>query len=336
MKWRDFRVIEGSMENRFVIGLNIGKRMLSASAATVALAGLAVIGMSNPPRGWAQFQPVVQKLEFDAVSVKPSGPISSATGRGTMTRDVLKGGPGTADPGFMHCAVCALADVVVKAYDLETYQLSGPAWLMDEVIPSGPRVPGDLEISAKVPGGTNEQQLRLMLQNLLADRFKLAVHREKKVLASYALMVGKDGPKLKESAETAPPAPPDGPPKVILDQYLFRIFPPGYPADGITRFVNGRYLFSIGGARATMAQLAQELRRQLNQPVRDETGFNGKYDFALYFYFGTLQYRPGTEPPNDPPTLSEGLSKLGLSVEAKKVPVDVLVVDHVEKVPTDN
>ena len=88
-----------------------------------------------------------------------------------------------------------------------------------------------------------------------------------------------------------------------------------------------------------MAQLALELTRQMNQPVVDETGLKGKYDFTLYWTSGEPDYRPGTEPPAEDlplPTLSDALKKLGLNAQSKKVPADVLVVDHAEQVPTEN
>jgi uncharacterized protein (TIGR03435 family) len=226
---------------------------------------------------------------------------------------------------------CTLADVVVKAYDIEKYQLSGPDWLDTELL-----------ITAKVPAGATKEQFRLMLQNLLTERFKLALHREKKDVSGYALVVGKDGPKLKESSEAEPGQAPQGDrPKITLDKNLFPVIPPGYPASGIITLRNGDALFSTGAGKASMEQLALELTRQLSQPVADATGLKGKYDFVLYWALElpTPPAAPGGELPvaSTPlPTLSDALQKLGLKVERKRVPADVLVIDHIEKVPTEN
>jgi uncharacterized protein (TIGR03435 family) len=316
--------IEGIMTNRFTRDLTFGKKLLLAAVALVAVAGPIAIGLTNAPQGRAQ-SPTA--LEFDAASVKLSPPGSP---NGIRMR-ALGGGPGTSDPGLFRCTNCTLADVVLKAYDIEKYQLSGPAWLDSEFL-----------ITAKVPAGATKEQFRLMLQDLLAERFKLALHREKKDVPGYALVVGKDGPKLKESVEAEPAQAPQGdPPKITLDKNLFVIFPPGYPANGIFSYKNGDNLFSTGAGKASMEQLALELTRQLRQPVVDATGLKGKYDFVLYWALELPA--PPTAPEGEfpvastpLPTLSDALQRLGLKVERKKVPADVLVIDHIEKVPTEN
>src|ERR1035441_5549283 len=171
--------IEGIMTNRFARKLSYGKKLLLASVAFLVIAGPIVIGLMNPPQGRAQSESGGAAPAFEAASVKSSPPGST---NGIRMRGPLSDGPGTSDPGLLRCMNCTLADVVVKAYDIEKYQLSGPDWLDTELL-----------ITAKVPAGATKEQFRLMLQNLLTERFKLALHREKKDVSGYALMVGKDG-----------------------------------------------------------------------------------------------------------------------------------------------
>ena len=317
--------IEGIMANRFTRGLSYGKKVILAVAATLAIAGPVVVGLMNPPGGRAAPQSDAKEMKFEVASVKPASPGFT---NGIRVVRLWSGGPGTPDPGLMQCTNCPLSDLVKKAYDLENYQLPGAASLNAEFL-----------ISAKLPTGATQEQARLMLQNLLAERLKLKVHWEKKDLPGYALVVGKGGPKLKASAETEPASETERP-HITLNRDLFPVIPPGYPANGIMTYGNGS-LRSLGAGRATMAQLATELTSKLSQPVLDETGLKGKYDFTLYWALEPLDPASPPErlpPPEDLPlpTLSEALRKVGLNVQSRKVPGDVLIVDHVERVPTEN
>ena len=140
----------------------------------------------NAPRGRAQERP-----EFEAASVKPASPKVSSFGGSRLIelRLRLSGGPGTSNPGLVRCVSCTLSDLILKAYDIDEYQVSGPGWLDTP-----------LDVSARLPAGATQEQYRLMLQDLLAKRFKLAFHREKKDVPGYALAVGKGGPRLKETS----------------------------------------------------------------------------------------------------------------------------------------
>jgi uncharacterized protein (TIGR03435 family) len=242
----------------------------------------------------------------------------------------LSGGPGTSSPGIVRCTNCALSDLVLKAYGIERYQLSGPAWLDTELL-----------VTAKVPDGATQEEFRLMLQNLLAERFKLAFHRETKDVLGYALVVGRDGLRLKESAGAAARGPQGDRPGTTVGKDGFVVVPPGYPADGVFSFRNGDSLFSTVAGKASMDQLALELTRDLRQPVANTTGLKGKYDFVIYWAL-ELPERPSAPGGDIPvaraplPTLSEALQKLGLRLERKRVQADVLVIDHVEKAPTED
>src|SRR5579863_9583054 len=104
----------------------------------------------------------------------------------------LRGGPGTSSPGQLS-GVATLKVLVMRAYGLKDYQVSGPAWMDSE----------RYEIAAKIPAGATRSQVSLMLQGLLADRFGLAIHRETRELPIFALLVGKNGPKLRASDPNA-------------------------------------------------------------------------------------------------------------------------------------
>lgn len=263
------------------------------------------------------------KPEFEVASIKPSPPPTPGVGSMVFCR----GGPGTNDPGLFICENYSHLSLVLHAYGIEYYQLSAPDWM----------VTTRFDLRATVREGATKEEFRLMLQNLLADRFKLKVHHETREIQRYELRVAKGSPKFQEAAsakEAAPPGPP-GPPKRDQD---------GYPILG-----RGSSMAIMGDkARAhwpgmTMEMLAGLLAGQIHGPVTDMTGLAGKYDIDLYWNAGNKlrASAPGADPaalPSDPgPTLRQAVEdQLGLRLESKKGPVEFLVVDHMEKVPTEN
>jgi uncharacterized protein (TIGR03435 family) len=192
------------------------------------------------------------------------------------------------------------------AYHVMDYQITGPDWMADE----------RYDITAKSSTQVAEDQLRVMLQALLADRFRLALHKQTKELPAFLLVVAKNGPKFKESAS-------DGELNVQPDQ--------------------GRMQVTV--QRAPVSQLIEGLSQILRAPVIDETGLKGKYDVTI----NIAKYIPDLEAarqaaggaggaPMDPiPIIMNGIQEeLGLKLESKKVPLDLLIVDRAEKVPTEN
>jgi uncharacterized protein (TIGR03435 family) len=158
-------------------------------------------------------------------------------------------------------------------------------------------------VSAKVPEGTTKEQFRLMKQNLLVERFKLKFHYVKNEMPSYVLTVAKNGPKLKTAAEGAPA----GSRMSGGDQWKLHI-----DSTPMTRF-------------------ASQLSAQLKLPVTDATGLPGSFEIDLHWVRDT---ESGDAPG---PSLFDALQEqLGLKLEKKKEMVDVLVVDHIEKAPTEN
>jgi uncharacterized protein (TIGR03435 family) len=257
-----------------------------------------------------------QTPQFEVASIKPS-----AADR--LNGSSVAGGPGTKDPGLFTCDNARLFELVTIAYDLPWYRVSGPPWMNT----------ARFNISARVPEGTTKEQFKWMQQNLLLDRFKMTFHHEPKQLPAYDLVVAKNGPKLKE-AEPPPPEDSDAPkpprPASKLDKDGFPILPPGRA--WITDMEGPRWVQRFTGA--TMEDLARYVASMVGQPVDDATGLKGKYDFILKW----LNER-GRRPSDDDsgPTIFEALqAQLGLKLESKKTTVDVLVIDHIEKTPTEN
>jgi uncharacterized protein (TIGR03435 family) len=214
------------------------------------------------------------------------------------------------------------------AYDLKRYQLAAPDWLSTV----------KFDITARVPAGATRNEFRLMLRNLLAERFKLAAHTEVRELPVYELVIAKNGPLLKESVEV--PATPDTtdttrpvPPAFTnpkLDKDGYPELPPGQP--GMMMFSGRARMYQ---PRTPIEAVCTFLAAQLGRPVKDATGLKAKYDVAMYW---ALE-RPTPNPPDTDagPTLVQALrEQLGLGLNASKSPFDVLIVDHAEKVPTQN
>jgi len=164
------------------------------------------------------------------------------------------GGPGTSDPGSLHCENYSLSLLVMMAYDLRGFQLSAPAW-MDTA---------RFDIVAKIPPGADRRQFELMQQKLLADRFGLKAHFENKDTTVYELTLAKSGVRFKESLEPAAAKP----------ETAWRP-PVGGPPRPTMAHVN------LKGQSAV--ELAEFLSNQFGQPVIDATGLGGRYDFAFSF-----------------------------------------------------
>jgi uncharacterized protein (TIGR03435 family) len=154
-----------------------------------------------------------------------------------------------------------------------------------------------------VANPAKDDQLRLMLQSLLAERFKLALHRDQKEEQVYVLTVSKGGPKFHESK-----------------------------GDGSSSMMPGRFGFTA--QRTSMPQLAEYLAIPMRRPVLDRTGLTGRYDFAV----DLTPYTTGNAQPQDMAgmVLTAVQDQLGLKLESQKGPLAFLVVEHAERVPTAN
>ena len=254
------------------------------------------------------------QVSFEVASIRPSTVLSN--GRYGNYRNT--GGPGTADPGRMILENFDIASLILKAWDLPYYALSAPDWIHDV----------RFDVSATIPPGTTKEQFLLMQQNMLITRLGLAVHREKREMPIYELAVAKGGSKLKAAAP-----PQDLPDLTSSPADLKR------DGDGFLILLPGRTMYAIGMGHAslqafgeTMEYFTSTLAGQLRAPVTDATGLTGKYDFTLRWLTGNA----GAD--GDPGMSLEGAitQQLGLILRRGRGPVDILVVDHVDKTPSEN
>jgi uncharacterized protein (TIGR03435 family) len=292
----------------------------------------------------AQGQPPEKKpLLFDAASVKPAIVPSGVTVSGTSItssrrEDFLRlrstGGPGTNDPGRIHYPLISLKGLLTRAYD-SYFEIKGPGFLDTEVV----------QVDATMPPDTTKEQFKQMLGNLIVDRFKLKYHVETKEVAGYALVVAKGGVKIKESVEAAAPPEPQpasesSPRPRVIGPDGFATMPPG-ARFGIAFAEGNRARIMSRGEM--IDKLVQSLGNILKSRVADDTGLKAKYDYTLIYAGGASLDGPFAQPleaastTESLPDLFGALqSQLGLKLEPKKVPVEIFVVDHMEKTPAEN
>jgi uncharacterized protein (TIGR03435 family) len=276
----------------------------------------------------AHAQDAAPEPQFEVASVKPAAP--SDFDRIPMPMPIRLT-CSTRDPVRFACTHMSLRDLVVEAYGIMNYQLTGPGWMSAQ----------KFDIVAKVPAGTTREQAHLMLRRLLADRFKMTIHRERKEMAAYALRVGPNGHKLKEAeSPIAPNAEPDG----KLDQSMMEAM----------KKMRESLRNSGGGSGAhstfrheSVSTLVRMISDRLGHPVVDETGLKGKYDYDIDFApdLSVLAVAPGggASPTGGdsgsaayPAIFQAVQSQLGLKLERAKLPVEIIVVDQAEKTPTEN
>jgi uncharacterized protein (TIGR03435 family) len=235
---------------------------------------------------------------FEVASVKPTSPDSHFEIR--------------LDPGKYTATRVQLRLLIQDAYSVEEFRISGaPAWVFNDL----------WDMVAKSDGAFGVERRKLMLQTLLAERFQLRVHWESREMPVYALVVDKNGPKL-------------GTPKPDEEMELWI-----EPRPQGARMV---------GRRATMRQLAGFLGEWMRRTVLDKTGLSGEYDFRTEWtpderepigtemMMGTRlrQAEEGSTPPEDAPGLSLTAAlreRMGLKLKSAKGPVEILIIDHVEK-----
>jgi|HubBroStandDraft_4_1064222.scaffolds.fasta_scaffold05549_6 bla regulator protein BlaR1 len=289
--------IEAIMAKQVARNLGLGSRMLLVASAAVALGGPAVIGVLSVQPGHSQTQAGLAPPAFEAASVKlHEGGIS----RGDRTQAI--------EPARLTWFNTNLGRLIEMAYGVKRYQVSGPDWIVnlgstdryDVMATTGKPVPAD--------------EMKRMLRPLLAERFHLTFHRETRELPVFALSVAKGGPRLQPGD--------DGAPSLIRD------------SDGGWFHKNW-----------SMAMLADWLSGlpSVGRPVIDRTGLQGPYSF----HENLLNFpRAGTEETKaeiaaridtpDDSFLSTLQSELGFKVQTQKAQIEILVIDHAEKVPTEN
>jgi uncharacterized protein (TIGR03435 family) len=250
------------------------------------------------------------KPKFEVATVRPADPNPQNT--------VLVGM--SADPSLVRYRNMTLRDAIRGAYMVRDFQIVGPDWMSTL----------RFEVDAKMPAGAGSDQVPLMFQSLLEERFGLTFRRDPKEMQVYALLVGKDGPKLKEADMKAPTSQAaamgtDGKPRPLV--YF------GGTASAVT----------VTAPAASLLTLVGVTSRFTGKPLVDETGIKeGLYDFKLTFAPEVTTSLGPAPPlnaaaPSDPaPTLSEAVKQYGLRIETRKEKIDMFVITRLEKTPTEN
>jgi uncharacterized protein (TIGR03435 family) len=193
----------------------------------------------------------------------------------------------------------SLKRLVERAYNVKPFQVTGPEW-MENV---------RFDITAKYPEDTKNSDRPAMLRTLLQDRFKLATHSESKEMPGYALVVAKSGLKLKAvEAEKG----------------------------GGTSSNSSNNSVTLKVTAISMGEVADYLARRLGSTVIDSTGLQGVYTFELHWSLDDTSGAPADGGAAEFAAVQEAFGSLGLHLQAQKVPVQMVVVDHVERVPTEN
>jgi uncharacterized protein (TIGR03435 family) len=257
-------------------------KRIAAATFMAACTGLGIFAQTPAPA-------------FDVASVRPAAPVDD---RGVKTRPHHV----HTTPGNVVMRNIGMTEAIQWAYNVESYQVGGPAWMQET----------RFDIVAKAADPATDDQMRVMMQNLLASRFQLTVHRETKEMAGMALLLGKGGSKMKASED------------------------------------EGESVFEGGGnnkpiihmRRMSMHEFAALLSEPMHKPVIDLTEIKGTFNFTL----DASNYVPPEPAPGQPRERDDETymvlralqDQLGLRLEPRKLTIDMVMVDRIEKVPTEN
>jgi uncharacterized protein (TIGR03435 family) len=268
------------------------------------------------------------RVEFDVASIRPSPQLSEQVSLGLHL-----------DGAQVRYASLSLKNYIASAYRVKPYQISAHDWSASQ----------RFNIAATLPAGSTQAQIPEMLQALLTDRFQIKMHREKRELPVYALELGKGPLKLKET-------PPDADTEKGDAKGGVNVAASGSGAGIGVNLGNGSsYTFAnnrFEARKLTMTVLSANLERFMDRPILDATGLKGNYDLALDI--SPEDYRAmliraaiseGVVLPAEalraleggsPGSLFDALQKLGLRLDPRKAPLDILVIDQAQKSPTEN
>ena len=316
----------------------MSKTLVSAIGVCLALAAGGLPGQTPAPAP-----------AFDVASIKPSAPVTPAMAASGKIHAGMKITATRVDIGML-----SLMDLICKAYDVKQYQVSGPAWLGAQ----------RFDIVAKMPEGATKEQVPQMLQTLLAERFKLKIHRDDKQqpVAIYALVVAKGGPKMKQS-QPDPNAPDPAAGSGSSEVTFSRTGKGSVVNDGqggqtkVTMAADGKTMH-MENSKLSMARFSEMLSKFVDRPVVDKTELKGDYqvtvDLSMQDMMDAARRAGAPVPPNAPGARGDGgrpadaasdpsggsvfasIQALGLKLEPRKSSLDLIVIDHVEKLPTEN
>ncbi len=309
----------------------IRRKFLLSTAGLLTAGASLVIGFIPSTPSWAQSQTQDKSankstLQYDVASIKrfiPGGPL------------ILNGfHPFVETPDGLVVRTATVKMLILRAYGVDAYQITGgPDWLNSE----------RYDIDAKFDGATADELQKLgpterilarqrMLQTILSERFNLTIHRDTKEFQVYSLVVAKNGPKVKE---------------VKLDD-VDPSKPKTGPAPGSAQMTSGAAGGQMRGFASPLSNLTSMLTNYLHRPVIDRTGLTGIYDYTLRWTSddgqsqssssiqgGSPSGLPSTDPSGGASLLTAIQEQLGLKLESAKSPIELTVIDHVER-PSGN
>jgi uncharacterized protein (TIGR03435 family) len=279
---------------------------------------------------------------FEVAVIKPSAPFTPADLAAGRVHIGMKTNPVRVEIGFTN-----LLGLIGIAYRVEKSQIKGPDWMKGSQA---------FDIAAKMPSGTSQNQVPAMLQALLVDRFKLSAHRNTVDQLVYALSTGPSGPRM----ELRPPEPLlndiSSPPQTkqsvdyeVGDTRVQTITTAGGRGTSISSKEYGEMSITVvNGAtrliatRMSMKTLAKALSPLFDRTVVDMTGLNGDFQFTVNLPLNSPLGQSAGPDPSFPPSLLKpsdirsSLEKLGLKMEERKIPTELVIIDHLEKYPTEN
>jgi len=310
-------------------------------------------------------QPAPPKFTFEVATIRPSPPPDPAKIRAEIEAGRMpRIGPRVTSSRAEYINM-NLKDLIALAWGLRGYQVSGPDWLSSE----------RFDVEATMPQGATKDDAPAMLRALLQDRFKLTAHEDMEDHKVLALLVGKNGEKLKRSTTTPQPvdenAPlkpnqlmmdgPDGPVRLTRNPDGSMSFDLGRRGTVVTKLDAANQALRIESSMVTMSGFTDTLSVLLGQmggqQVVDQTGLTGNYELAVEISladlmsmaqaqgFGPPPPPPGSAGANAPPVASDpagessmfrSVKQLGLELNERTAKVKRLVIDHVEKMPTEN
>ena len=264
-----------------------------------------------------------QKVEFEVASVKAADPNADPSAAVGVHIDGSQ----------VHLGKLSMKEFIRVAYRVKFYEVMGPEWMASE----------RYDVSAKIPDGVSRDKLPEMLQALLEERFQLKAHREKREVPVYALVTLPSGVKMKKVDD----GPPEGKAFEVKAQGGAGGVNIAYGPDSYFKFADQK----IEGRKLLMLYFVDVLGRFQDRPVVDMTELTGRYDMDVPLtesdYQAMLIRAAISAGVNLPPqalrlldnadgSLSFALKPLGLKLDSRKAPIDVVAVDSIRKVPTEN
>jgi uncharacterized protein (TIGR03435 family) len=254
---------------------------------------------------------------FEVVSIRPAPPYPAQGGVNTA----VQGGPGTNDPTHIRWNFATLMNIIDAAFAVRPNQVTGPGYLTASTF----------SITATVPVGATREQVRAMWRNLLSQRFGMVARVEKKEFDGQELIVAKGGPKFQESklVDTEQPQRP------IFENG--RLKSPGIA--GVSQNVRGVQTNKVMANAQPMSAVLNMLISELNEPVVDRTELTGKYDFEFDYIPRATSGKAGRNaPPADAGLdIVEALDEyLGLRLRKAQVALDHVIIEQIDRNPTEN